>query len=143
MRPVPLVAAGLLAASAGRVGWGIEGALLGLGGLLSLGYSYGRFPRAPQAPRPGDPEWEEARARGVAGDADVAGSTRRGWRVVDPEAKTAFFQGFRARSRTVDRALRDTSQRARPFLEPWPTMDPRHPRLAEAMDALRRGDDER
>lgn len=54
----------------------------------------------------------------------------------DPED---MFERFRARSRTVERALREVAEEARPHREPWPTVDPRHPRLAEALEALREG----
>lgn len=108
----PLVAL-VLAGALVWAGWAVEGAVLGVGGLLAFGYRYARVPA--------ERETEEARARGL-----------------DPAAKAEMFAGFRARSRSVERALKDTSRRARPFLEPWPSMDPRHPRLVEAMAALRR-----
>lgn len=123
MRTLWPVGALLLAGAAVLVGWSagaaLFGAVVGFGAILGFGYRYGRVPASPLS----DAELEEARAKGV-----------------DPYARAEFFSAFRARSRTVERALKDTSRRARPFLEPWPSVDPRHPRLAEAMDALRRGD---
>src|SRR5687768_9711339 len=58
MRTAHVAAAALLLAAAVLVGWNVGGALLGLGALMTLGYRHGRIPR--DAPRPGDPAWEEA-----------------------------------------------------------------------------------